>query len=152
MADTILYRKATEEDIESLAKLRSDNTGTEEHWEVRITNYLNLTHNPQQALRERIIYVAVHMDTIIGFIAGHLTTRYNCQGELQWINVADNYRNSGIASKLVLLLANWFTDMKSYKICVDPGNEAARSFYNKNGAKNLNDHWMFWEDIRNIIH
>lgn len=112
---------------------------------------MSATHNPQQALSPRIIYVAVTNELIIGFIAGHLTRRYDCEGELQWVNIIEEYRGNGIASELVKLLSKWFIEQKSYKICVDPGNDLARHFYKRNGAKNLNDHWMFWDDIRNIF-
>ncbi|HRH49324.1 MAG TPA: GNAT family N-acetyltransferase [Panacibacter sp.] len=148
---TISYRQATNQDVPFLAKIRSENQETENHWNDRISAYLNYTHNPQQALKTRIIYVALHNNIIIGFVAGHLTTRYECQGELQWINVVEKYRQTGIASNLVQILAIWFIGQKSYKVCVDPGNDIARQFYKKNGAENLNSHWMFWEDIRNII-
>jgi len=148
---TISYRKATNQDIPFLATIRSDNPEIQKHWNDRISGYLNCTHNPQQALKPRIIYVAVNNDIIIGFAAGHLTTRYDCEGELQWIDVIEKYRRTGIASRLVQILASWFIEQKSYKICVDPGNDIARIFYKKNGAENLNAQWMFWEDIRNII-
>jgi ribosomal protein S18 acetylase RimI-like enzyme len=146
----IIYREATNPDIPLLAKIRGDDAETRAFWNNRITGYMNLTHHPQHALDTRVIYLACADEAIIGFIAGHLTKRYNCEGELQWINVIDEYQNRGIASALVKLLANWFIDQRSYKICVDPGNVIVRNFYKKNGAEDLNTHWMFWEDIRNI--
>lgn len=147
----VSYREANIQDIPSLAKIRGANLEAEEHWSNRISNYMSGNQNPQQALRPRIIYVAVIDGIIIGFIAGHLTRRINCEGELQWINIIENYRGNGIASELVKFLCNWFIDQKSYRICVDPGNDLARQFYKKNGARNLNDHWMFWNDIRDIF-
>ena len=38
--------------------------------------------HPQQALPPRVIYVATEGDTLIGYVAGHLTRRYACDGEL----------------------------------------------------------------------
>ena len=148
---SISYRKAISLDIPSLAKIRSGNPDIEKHWTDRISGYLNYTHNPQQALKPRIIYVATDYDKIVGFVAGHLTIRYDCEGELQWINIIEEYQKHGIASELVKVLANWFVEQKSYKICVDPGNDIARRFYKKNGAENLNAHWMFWKDIRDVF-
>ncbi len=148
--NTVLYREATVQDVSALAKIRGDNLEDEKYWRYRILGYLECTHNPQMALEPRIIYVASVNETIIGFVAGHLTHRYNCEGELQWINVMEEYRRSGIASELVKILTDWFIEQKSYKICVDPGDDIARHFYEKNGAKPLNEHWMFWKDIRNI--
>ena len=148
---TILYREATSEDIPFLAKIRAKNSGTEEGWTNRITGYLEGTIHPQQALKPRIIYVALDGSSIIGFIAGHLTRRLECEGELEWIDVAEGYRRAGIASELVRVLAKWFIRQSVHKICVDPGNEAARKFYRSNGAENLNQHWMYWDDIRDVL-
>jgi ribosomal protein S18 acetylase RimI-like enzyme len=148
---TISYRKVINRDIAFLAKIHSNDPATEKHRNGHILGYLDYTHNPQQALRLRVIYVATDNDEIVGFAAGHLTTRYDCEGELQWIHVIEKYRKLGIASELVQVLAKWFIEQKSYKICVDPGNETARLFYKRNAAVDLNDHWMFWKDIRSII-
>jgi ribosomal protein S18 acetylase RimI-like enzyme len=151
LISNITYREAVSQDISSLAKIRAMNSGTEEYWHNRISGYLNLTANPQQSLQPRIIYIASENNLIIGFIAGHLTQRYECDGELQWIDVIQEYRRAGIASGLVKLLASWFKNQSCFKVCVDPGNEIARAFYKKNGAEYLNKHWMFWKDIRTII-
>jgi ribosomal protein S18 acetylase RimI-like enzyme len=146
----ILYREARQEDLISLASIRAANWETREYWYNRISGYFNYTHNPQKALKPRVMYVAVQEEVIIGFIAGHLTTRYECEGELEWIDVLKEYRRSGIATELIGILREWFLLQKAHKICVDPGNEIARKLYKKNGADNLNDHWMFWKDIGTI--
>lgn len=147
----VSIREAINYDIPFIAKLRSENPGDEQYWIDRISKYLEGTHNPQKALKQRIIYVASVNDIIIGFIAGHLSQRYECEGELQWIDINEKYRRNGIASDLIKLLGNWFIAHHSYKICVDPGNEIAKAFYKKNGATSLNEHWMFWNDIRSVI-
>jgi ribosomal protein S18 acetylase RimI-like enzyme len=145
-----IFRKSSTSDIPFLAKIRARNSATEEYWTNRITGYNNGTINPQKAEPSRIIFIASHIDEIIGFIAGHLTKRYDCDGELQWIDVLTEYRRLGLASKLLKELANWFINHKCYKICVDPGNDDARKFYSKSGATNLNEHWMYWADITKI--
>jgi GNAT superfamily N-acetyltransferase len=147
----IAYMEITGKDISSLAKIRAKNSGTEEYWNDRIAGYLACTVNPQKALQPRIIYVAHEDNVIIGFIAGHLSHRFECDGELEWIDVIQEYRNAGIASELVKILARWFIDYNCFTICVDPGNEIARHFYKKNGAELLNEHWLFWKDIRMIF-
>jgi GNAT superfamily N-acetyltransferase len=147
----ILYRQASDKDFTELAKIRAIGSGSIEYWADRIGNYWRGLINPQQALPPRIIYVAAYNDHVVGFIAGHFTRRFNCEGELQWIDTIPEFQNRGIASHLIKMLAAWFIDNKVYKICVDPANQIARSFYSKNGATNLNDHWLFWEDIRVII-
>jgi len=147
----IIFREATKQDIPALAEIRGDSDDNREYWNDRILGYMNCTRHPQQALHPRIIYVACADGSIIGFIAGHLTQRYNCDGELQWINVIEKYARRGIASKLIKILANWFIEQNAYKICVDPGDDIARRFYKVNGAESLNSHWLFWPDIRNVI-
>ena len=147
----VLYRAATKPDISFLAKIRAKNWGTEQYWIDRITGYLNGTSNPQQSLPQRIIYVGCHGEQIIGFIAGHLTRRFNCDGELEWIDVMEEHRRKGIASGLVRCLARWFVEKEAYKICIDPGNDDARTFYRNLGAASLDKHWMYWNDIRRIL-
>jgi GNAT superfamily N-acetyltransferase len=102
-------------------------------------------------LPPRVLYAAIVNDQIISFIAGHLSQRLNCDGELQWLDTVDEFRNRGIASQLVRILAKWFIDQKAYKICVDPGTDLSRQFYQKNGATDLNQAWMYWKDIRKIV-
>jgi ribosomal protein S18 acetylase RimI-like enzyme len=147
----IRYRTATSTDIPSIARLRSLGWGDEDYWIPRLTAYMNGENNPQMALRQRVVYVATNNDQIVGFIAGHLTRRLDCEGELEWIDVDTDYRRQGIASKLVRILAKWFEEQRVQKVCVDPGNEEARKFYTVNGARNLNAHWMYWEDISIVL-
>jgi ribosomal protein S18 acetylase RimI-like enzyme len=146
----VLYREVTSEDIPLLARIRGTNLATEEYWANRISKYMEGTHNPQMALKPRIAYLASADGDIIGFAAGHLTKRYNCDGELQWINVNESHQKRGIASQLIRILATWFIDQKAFKICVDVANEQARNLYRKNDAADLNEHWMVWNDIRTI--
>ena len=117
-----------------------------------ISRYLDGEHHRQHALASRTCYVAVEESQVIGFAAGHLTRRYACSGELQWINVAPGRRGSGIASELLRLLAGWFVQQGAYRVCVDvdPANAAARAFYTRNGAERLNRHWLVWNDIRGV--
>ena len=150
MTDLII-RVATHDDIPALAQIRGSLSGYKELWHDRISAYMNCTHHPQHALRPRIIYVAIVDGTIVGFIAGHLTQRFDCDGELQWINVIENFARKGIASKLVKNLATWFATQHASRICVDPGDDKARLFYAANGAKSLDPHWMYWPDIKSII-
>lgn len=146
----IQYRQAILDDVPALAKLRTQGWGEENYWIERITGYLKGEHHPQQALMPRIAFAATDVDMIVGFVAGHLTKRFDCDGELEWIDVEPAYRRMRIASSLVKILACWFIDQQAYKICVDPGNPEARSFYSFLGAGSLNQHWMVWTDIRHL--
>jgi len=149
----ILYRLATAEDIVSLTNIRAKHRETTEFWIYSISSYLDNSRSPQKALKTRIIYTASINAIVIGFISGHLSTRYGCQGELQWLDVLEEYRRQGIATELLNILLDWFRNQNAYKICVDPGDEIARGFYISNGAKNLNEHWLHWENIKvNSLH
>jgi ribosomal protein S18 acetylase RimI-like enzyme len=93
--------------------------------------------------------VAEQDDEVIGFIAGHLTRRFHCDGELQWINVSTTQRRQGVARELLRELGDWFSAYNARKICVDvePRNADARAFYTRHGAQPLNNHWLVWPDI-----
>jgi ribosomal protein S18 acetylase RimI-like enzyme len=148
----MIYRVAEPSDIPGMAQLRSSKRGTSEYWTDRITRYFDGEHNPQHALPLRVGFVAREGEAVVGFIAGHLTRRYACDGELQWIYVDPDRRGSGIASELLRLLAKWFVEQNAFKICVDvdPSNTTAHHFYKHRGADDLNPHWLVWNDIRTI--
>ena len=143
----IQYREATPRDIPELARIRATEWQSEEYWVRRISGYLNCELHPQEALLPRIIYVATDADKTVAFIAGHLSRRLQCEGELQWINVMLHYRGRGIAESLLKQLANWFIERHAFRICVN----GSGPFYLKHDAKELNKHWMIWDDIRQLV-
>ncbi len=147
------YREAGKGDVPAMARIRVEEWETHEYWVERISGYLEGELHPQHALAPRVAYVAVEGDSVIGFIAGHLTRRYNCEGELEWINVISEYRGRGVALELLRRLAGWFVEQRASRICVnvDPANQAARSFYLRNGAEELNPHWLVWNDIGVVL-
>ena len=151
--NTVFYRQATDLDIPSMARIRASEWGSEEYWKARISGYLERKVHPQQALVPRVIYVALEDDCVAGFIAGHLTHRYACHGELEWIDVTRDRRRSGIASELLRRLALWFVEQGGSRICVDvdPANTIALGFYKRHGAEPLNPHWLIWNDIKVVI-
>jgi len=149
----IHYRKAGTSDVPALAQIRSIDWGSEEYWRARISGYMNGELHPQKALAPRIVYAAFQGGLAVGFIAGHLTRRYECDGELEWLNVTPAHRRTGVASELLLLLAAWFVEENAHKVCVDvdPANKVARRFYTHHGAGDLNPHWMVWKDIGMVL-
>jgi ribosomal protein S18 acetylase RimI-like enzyme len=151
--DDLQFRKATAKDIIPMAQIRDCEWGTEDYWIKRIGGYMRAEHHPQHALMSRIIFIAEDKEKIIGFIAGHLTTRLGCTGELEWINVIPEYRKNAVASQLLHLLAQWFVEQNAVKVCIDVAAEniPAQTFYRKHGAKNLNEHWLYWEDVSMIM-
>lgn len=93
--------------------------------------------------------MATREQEVIGYIAGHLTRRFDCDGEVQYLWVAPAHRGSGIATRLLEALAEWFCGQGAHCVCVDvvPDNVRARAFYARHGARELNPHWMVWDDI-----
>lgn len=148
------YREADKSDIPAMARIRALEWGSEEYWITRISGYMDRELHPQKALMPRVVYVASENDSLIGFIAGHLTQRYNCDGELEWINVIPERRGDGVASELLRQLASWFAKQEAARICVDvdPENTIACQFYGRHGAEHLNAHWMIWKDIDTLLH
>jgi len=152
-AEEVLYRPATILDVPAMAQLRSEHWGHAPDWEQRLAAYLSGEHHPRHALLPRVVIVAEQEGEVIGFIAGHLTRRYQCDGELQWINVSASQRRQGIATEMLRELADWFASHNARRICVDaqPRNMDARAFYASHGADPLNEHWMVFSDIASAL-
>ncbi len=152
MASAMLYRPSQADDVPAMARIRAREWGDFEYWVTRISGYLEGEIHPQRALPSRACYVAVEQSSVVGFVAGHLTRRYGCEGELEWINVSPERRGAGIAAELLRLLAGWFVEHKALRVCVDvePSNAVARAFYTRHGAETLNPHWLVWNDISKV--
>jgi GNAT superfamily N-acetyltransferase len=148
----ITYREATLADAPEMARLREQSRWVGGAAQDRISLYLAGEHSPQHALAERVAFLAEVEDELIGYIAGHLTTRFGCQGELQWILVAPEGRGGPAAAELLTRLAGWFASRKSLRVCVnvEPDNERARWFYQRHGAEELSQYWMVWTDITRL--
>lgn len=144
------YRKADLADVPALARLRREGEAGGAS-EDRMMRYLAGEHHPQQALLPRVLWMATEAESPIGYVAGHLTRRYGCDGELQWIYVVQEWRGGQVAAELLRLLAVWFVEQKALRICVDVGSEPARRFYKRHGAEDLNQHWLVWNDIRVVL-
>jgi hypothetical protein len=84
---TVHYKLVERSDIPAMARIRAAEWETEAYWNTRISRYLDCELHPQHALIPRVSYVASEGGCIVGFIAGHLTRRHACDGELEWINV-----------------------------------------------------------------
>jgi ribosomal protein S18 acetylase RimI-like enzyme len=149
---TVQYREANPSDIPAMARLRieGEEGGAPEE---RMARYLAREHHPQQALAPRVIYAALEGDSLVGYIAGHLTRRYACDGELQWIYVVPKRRGSSVATELLYLLAAWSVEQNATRICVnvDPANTRATCFYTRHGAETLNQYWLVWPDINVVL-
>jgi ribosomal protein S18 acetylase RimI-like enzyme len=147
--DPIVYRQAAADDVAELERIRVAGEWPGGAPDARTARYLAGEHHPQHALAPRVAYVAEEGGAIVGLIAGHLTTRFGCDGELQWIRVAPERRGSGIADRLLHHLAAWFAAAGARRVCVDvdPANARARRFYARHGARPMHPYWMVWDDI-----
>jgi len=118
--------------------------------DYRMAAYMAGKHHPQQAFATRVVYVALDGPIVVGYIAGHLTRRYSCDGELQYLFMSKPHRRMGVAAALLEHLAGWFADQGASKICVNVNDDSpgARPFYASRGATVLSKHWMIWNDIR----
>ena len=132
-----------------MAAIRAAEWETQEYWEKRIGAYLVGQISAQHALPGHVVFVADVAGEVVGFVAGHRTTRHACQGELEWIDVVAAHRRQGIAGRMVVTLAGWFVEQQALRVCIDvkPENLVARGLYAKFGARPLNPYWMFWEDV-----
>jgi GNAT superfamily N-acetyltransferase len=144
------YRQASAKDVPGMAEVRAGDWGSEEYWRERIAQYIAGESGPQRALAQRVAFVCLEGGRVVGLIAGHLTRRFNCDGELEWISVRPQYRGHGIASQLFLCLVEWFAARDAHRVCVDvePSNAVARRFYAGHGATDLKPSWMVWDDIQ----
>jgi ribosomal protein S18 acetylase RimI-like enzyme len=148
----ITIRPAEFADIPGMAAIRAREWETEPYWLSRIGGYLGGDLSAKQSLPERAVFVAVDDAAIVGFVAGHRTRRYGCDGELQWINVVRERRGEGIAGQLMVRMGEWFVAQNLRRICVDvePENLVARALYSRHGAGHLNRHWMVWEQAQRM--
>jgi GNAT superfamily N-acetyltransferase len=150
--ESIRFRAATSADVAAMAQCRLTDPAAGAA-DRRMTAYFDGQHHPQQALLPRNGYVALAGETVVGYIAGHRTTRYGCAGEVQYLFVAPACRRRGIAAALIRLLAGWFGEQGVAKVCVnvDIDSPAAEPFYVSVGASALNRHWYVWEDISIVL-
>lgn len=146
----IRYRRAEAADVPSLALLpgQGEPGGAADE---RMLPYLLGHHHPQQALGPRVMWMVMDGDRPIGYIAGHLTRRFDCDGELQYLYVLPARRGGEVAAGLLRQLARWFVQRGARRVCVDVGNERARRFYTRHGAAELREHWRVWDDVGVVL-
>ena len=144
----ITFRSAQVADIPALAAIRAAEWETESYWTRRIGEYLS-----GEGAQGRTILIAEDGDTLVGFVAGHRTRRFGCDGELQWVNVDREHRARGIGAMLVQQIGFWFVEQGARRICVDvePDNAVARALYSRCGAKPFKPYWMIWENSRDMV-
>jgi GNAT superfamily N-acetyltransferase len=150
--ERITYRQATTDDVPAMAVLRERSGWAGGASGAGMRLYLAGDHHPQHARAPRVAFLAEAEGAGIGYIAGHLTTRFGCDGELQWILVDPAHRGGPAATGLLRQLAGWFARHGSPRVCVNVAsdNGRARGFYRRQGAVELSSHWMVWDDITTL--
>jgi GNAT superfamily N-acetyltransferase len=149
----IQFREGTSADVPAMARCRLADPPNSVA-DPRMAAYFNGQHHPQQALIPRVGYVALANDEVIGYIAGHRTTRNGCAGEVQYLFVAPSQRRRGIGTALLRLLAEWFKAQSARSVCVGIANDSppeAKPFYESVGALPLKRNWYWWEDIEVLL-
>jgi GNAT superfamily N-acetyltransferase len=147
--DEIHIRSAHQADVSAMADCRLRDAGGVDE---RMGAYFRGEHHPHEALMPRVGFVAECRGNVVGYVAGHLSTRHACGGELQYLFVASAFRRQGIGTRLVRRLAKWFCDRGAIQVCVgvDRDSLAAQLFYCALGARPLSldkPLWYVWEDI-----
>ena len=99
--DRITYREATLDDVPAMASLRERSGWGGGASEAVMRLYLAGEHHPQHARSARVAFLAEFDGAAVGYIAGHLTTRFGCDGELQWLLVAPCHRGGPTATRLL---------------------------------------------------
>ncbi len=152
-----IIRQASELDVRAMAQLRQQSGWKEGSSAEGMRLYLAGQHHPQHAKAARAAFLAEdtkdlaeHEQGLAGFIAGHLTTRFGCDGELQCLLVAPSARGGPAATLLWTRLRDWFLEQRARRICVNVADEnlPARRFYARVGASELSAGWMVWPDIQ----
>jgi len=148
---SVRYREATSADVPAMARGRAANADAGPADE-RMARYLDGEHHPQQALAPRTAFIALSGDEVVGYIAGHATTRFGYDGEVQYLYVAPANRRRGVATHLLRLLAGWFDQRGIRRVCVNANIESpdAIPFYLAAHALPLNRYWYIWDDIRAV--
>jgi GNAT superfamily N-acetyltransferase len=104
--------------------------------------------SPVGSKTERLVLKALRDGALVGFIAGHLTSRYAMDSEIQSFYVLRDHQRKGVGSALLAALADWLVGQGVRSLCVGIAAENPyRAFYLKRGARYLNDHWMYWSDV-----
>ncbi|HVG28018.1 MAG TPA: GNAT family N-acetyltransferase [Acidobacteriaceae bacterium] len=140
----ITIEPATLNDLPALCRLRAEYQGHPLEWEPRIAAYMIGQLTPAFGLEPRAVFVAVQDNEVVGFIAGHLSRRFNCQGEIYWLNVQADRRGLRIADRLLAALVAWFAGHNARSLCIEvpPSNDSARKLLARHNAHPHDALWL----------
>lgn len=112
--------------------------------------YMQKKHHPQKAKDPRVVYIAISDGETVGFIAGHLSERFDLEGELQSIYILPEHQRKGLGTLLTIKLAEWFRKWNAKEICVGPV-DGSEGFYIKLGAHPNEHGWLVWNNFFEIL-
>lgn len=114
-------------------------------------DYFDRTSRTGTTRIQRAIYVAMVKLNIVGYIAGHLTSQPDPQGEIQSMNILKPQRGKGVEVNLLRILARWFKSRRGASVCVNVAvHNPYREFYTQHGATAVNDSLYRWDDIGKV--
>ena len=157
------YRMAKADDlkriveIEMRSKMESNPSCREKHqtdfdtrhrWWI---DYFNRTSHIEKVSMHRVIFVAMIKLNIVGFIAGHLTSHPDPQGEIQSMHVLKPQWGKGAGVNLLRNLARWFKKQGVASVYVHVAEHSPyKEFYAQHGATPLNDSLYGWDNIGEV--
>jgi len=115
------------------------------HW----LKYLSGESSPKAALRDRIMLKACLDNKMVGFIAGHLTTRFDKDAEIESFYTQDGDESTSAWAQLLLHFIDWAKQHEAMSLCVGIGPEhnQYREFLIQYGARFVNPRWVYWDDM-----
>lgn len=108
--------------------------------------------SPTSAKPERVVFKALIENELIGYIAGHLTTRYHKDAEIQSFYVLKEYQRKGVGLQLLQCFVKWLIELEAGSLCVGIAEaNPYQAFYLKFNGKYLNPHWIYWDDLNKLL-
>ena len=157
------YRMAKADDLKRIAEIElrsqtesdlSFQKGYQNGFDTRYRwwcDYFNRTIHTETISVHRTIYVAMIKLNIVGYIAGHLTSQPNPQGEIRSMNILKPQWGKGVEVNLLRILARWFRSRGVASVCVDVAvHNPYKEFYTRHGATAVNGSLYRWDDIGKV--
>jgi GNAT superfamily N-acetyltransferase len=115
----------------------------------RMTAYFDGRYSPGEALAPRVGFVAFDGEAMVGYVAGHHSTRMGAQAEVEYLFVAPSHRRRGVATDLLRHTARWFVETGATDVIVnaDADSPGAVEVYLACGAERVHKYWLRWIDV-----
>jgi GNAT superfamily N-acetyltransferase len=107
-----------------------------------------LAQSPATSRAERVVLKALVDGELVGYLAGHLTTRFGKDAEIENFYVLRSRQRQGIGSALLRRFTAWLAEQGARSLCVGIFRDNPyQAFYLKYGGAHLNAHWVVWADV-----